>query len=80
MVIEHCTTKKMLGGHFTKPLQGALFIKFRSEIMNIPNDLDMGEMGMDGKGLKGGSRINCITRLTLDSHRSVLGIVAKLEG
>ena len=54
VVIEHCPTEKMLGDHFTKPLQGALFRKFRAEIMNIPDDLDMGEMGMDGKGLKGG--------------------------
>ena len=44
----------MLGDHFTKPLQGALFRKFRAEIMNIPDDLDMGEMVMDGKGLKKG--------------------------
>ena len=36
-------------------------------------------MVMDGKGLKSVSRVNCITRLTLDAHRSVLGIVAKLE-
>ena len=44
----------MLGDHFKKPLQGALFRKFRAEIMNIPDDLDMGEMGMDGKVLKKG--------------------------
>ena len=69
----------MLWEHFTKTLQGALFRKFRAEIMNILDDLDMGEMGMDGKGLKRGSRVNCITRLTLDSDRSVLGIVARLE-
>ena len=53
-MIEHCPTEEMLGDHFTKPLQGALFRKFRAEIMNIPYDLDMGEMGMDGKGLKKG--------------------------
>ena len=41
--------EKMLGDHFTNPLQGALFRKFRAEIMNIPDDLDMGEMGMDGR-------------------------------
>ena len=40
--------------HFTKPLQGALFRKFRVEIMNIPDDLDMGEMGMERKVLKRG--------------------------
>ena len=42
VVIKHCPTEKMLGYHFTKPLQGALFRKFRAEIMNIPDDLDMG--------------------------------------
>ena len=45
--------------------------------MNIPDDLDMGEIGMDATGLKKGSHINYITRLILDVHRSVLGIVAK---
>ena len=54
VVIEHCPTEKMLRDHFTKPLQGALFKKSRAEIMNIPDDLDMGEMVMDGKGLKKG--------------------------
>ena len=54
VVIKHFPTEKMLGEHFTKPLQGALFMKFRAEIMNIPDDLDMGEMVMDGKGLKKG--------------------------
>ena len=52
--IEHFPTDKILGDHFTKPLQGALFRKFRAEIMNIPDDLDMGEMGMYGTGLKRG--------------------------
>ena len=37
----------MFGDHFTKQLQGALFRKFRAEIMNITDDLDMGDMGMD---------------------------------
>ena len=50
VVIEHCPTEEMLGDHFTKPLQGALFKKCRAEIMNIPYDLDMGEMGMGGAG------------------------------
>ena len=42
----------MLGDHFTKQLQGALFRKLREEKMNISDDLDMDEMGMDGVGLK----------------------------
>ena len=41
VVIKHCPTEEILGGHFTKPLQGALFRKFRAEIMNIPDDMDM---------------------------------------
>ena len=44
----------MLEDLFTKSLQGAPFRKFRVEIINIPDDLDKGEMGMDGKGLKMG--------------------------
>ena len=43
-----------MGGHFTKPLQGALFRNIRADIMNIPDDLDKGKMGMDGTGLKKG--------------------------
>ena len=57
MVIEHYPKEKMLGDHFTNPLQGALFRKFRAEIMNIPDDLDMGKMGMDGKCLKKGDHV-----------------------
>ena len=52
VVIEHCPTEEMLGGHFTKPLQGALLRKFRAETMNIPDNLDIEEMGMIGTGFK----------------------------
>ena len=34
--------------HFTKPLQGILFIKFRAEIMNILNDTDAFDLGWEG--------------------------------
>ena len=54
VVIEHFLTEEMLGDHFKKPLQGALFRNFKAEIMNISDDLDMGDMGMDGTGLKKG--------------------------
>ena len=33
--VEYCPTKLMVADFFTKPLQGALFIKFRSIIMNL---------------------------------------------
>ena len=32
IVVKHCPTEKILSDHFTKPLQGALFQKFRAEI------------------------------------------------
>ena len=52
VVIEHFPMEEMLGDHFTKPLQGALFRKFREEIMNIPDDLEMGDLCMDRTGFK----------------------------
>ena len=57
VVIKHFPTEEILGGNFTKPLQSSLFRNFRAEIMNIPDDLDMGEMGMDGIGFKKGGRV-----------------------
>jgi hypothetical protein len=33
--LEHCPTAEMIADFFTKPLQGALFLKFRNIIMNI---------------------------------------------
>ena len=33
--VEYCPTQLMVADFFTKPLQGALFIKFRSIIMNL---------------------------------------------
>jgi hypothetical protein len=38
ITLKHCPTGEMLAGHFTKPLQGALFRKFRAEIQGIPVD------------------------------------------
>jgi hypothetical protein len=37
--IEHCGTDDMLGDFFTKPVQGAKFIKFRNLIMNVSCDV-----------------------------------------
>ena len=36
--IHYCPTKEMLGNFFTKPLQGALFIKFRNSILGISEE------------------------------------------
>ena len=65
--------------HFTKPLQGALFRKFRVEITNIPDDLDMGEMGMERKVLKRGITCKLHNETTLDANSSVMGVVERLE-
>ena len=32
---QHCPTTEMLGDYFTKPLQGALFTKFRDRVLNL---------------------------------------------
>ena len=34
----HCPASEMIGDFFTKPLQGALFLKFRNIIMNIKDE------------------------------------------
>ena len=52
--MEHCPTEGILGDHFTNPFQGAMFRKYRAEIMNISDDLDIVEMGMDRTGFKKG--------------------------
>ena len=33
--IDYCPTGSMVGDFFTKPLQGALFYKFRAEVLNL---------------------------------------------
>ena len=35
MTIGYCPANEMIADHFTKPLQGSLFRKFRAVIMNI---------------------------------------------
>ena len=40
LIVEYCSTGEMLGDFFNKPVQGALFIKFRKYILNLEhNDL-----------------------------------------
>ena len=34
--VKYCGTKDMVADMFTKPLQGAQFIKFRNTVLNIP--------------------------------------------
>ena len=36
--LKHCTSTKMLGDYFTKPLHGGLFNKFRHRILHIQTD------------------------------------------
>jgi hypothetical protein len=51
LTIKHCPTEEMLAGHFTKPLQGNLFRKFRAEIQGIPVDLNATDLGWDREEL-----------------------------
>ena len=48
-------------------------------MMNIPDELDMGKMGMDRTGLKNGITREFHNEVILDAYRSVLGIVTKCE-
>ena len=52
--LKYCSTTKMLADHFTRPLQGEIFRRFRAELMNIPADTGMTEMGWDGTKAKKG--------------------------
>ena len=52
VVIEYFLVEEMLGEYLTNQLQGALFSKFRAEITNISDDLEMVKIGMDGADLK----------------------------
>jgi hypothetical protein len=36
ITVEHCPATEILGDHFTKPLQGTVFRKFRAEIQGTP--------------------------------------------
>ena len=54
VVIKNCPTTEILGDICTNLLQGALIRKYRAEIMNIPDDINMDKMGMDRTGIKKG--------------------------
>ena len=36
--VSYCPTHDMIGDFFTKPLQGAQFVRMRSKILNLPSD------------------------------------------
>ena len=38
MRVVYCPTGEMIADFFTKPLQGALFRKFRAFVLNLPSD------------------------------------------
>jgi hypothetical protein len=47
--LNHCLMGEMMSDNFAKPLQGALFRKFRAEIQGIPVDIYEAELGWDGE-------------------------------
>jgi hypothetical protein len=52
ITVEHCPPTEMLADHFTKPLQGAMFRKFRAEIQGIPVSMCDADLGWDRPGTK----------------------------
>ena len=47
MTIGYCPATKMIGDHFTKPLQGALFRRFRAVIMNVDEHVPDADLAWD---------------------------------
>jgi hypothetical protein len=47
ITMKHCPATEMLADHFTKPLQGTMFQKFRAEIQGVPIDMCDADMGWD---------------------------------
>jgi hypothetical protein len=73
--LKHCPTGDMVGYHFTKPLQGAQFRKFRADIQGGPtdmSDLDMG-LGQDEMTKAGPSPQECVEEPGKDSRANDSG-------
>jgi hypothetical protein len=47
ITVKHCPATEMLADHFTNPLQGAMFRRFRAEIQGIPIDMCDADLGWD---------------------------------
>jgi hypothetical protein len=47
ITLKHCPATEMIADHFTKPLQGAMFRRFRAEIQGMPNDTPDSHLGLD---------------------------------
>jgi hypothetical protein len=47
ITLKHCPATEMLADHFTKPLQGTMFRKFRAEIQGVPIDMCDADVGWD---------------------------------
>jgi hypothetical protein len=47
ITVEHCPTTEMLADHFTKPLQGTMFRRFRADIQGIPVGMCDADLGWD---------------------------------
>jgi hypothetical protein len=47
ITVKHCPATEMLADHFTKPLQGTMFLKCRAEIQGVPIDMWDADVGWD---------------------------------
>jgi hypothetical protein len=73
--VKQCPTVDMVGDHFTKPLQGAHFRKFRAAIQGVStgmSDLDMG-LGQDEINEAGPSPQECVEEYGKDPRANDSG-------
>jgi hypothetical protein len=47
ITLTHCPGTEILGDHFTKPLQGGMYRRFRAEIQGIPANTPDSDLGWD---------------------------------
>jgi hypothetical protein len=80
LTVEWCPTGDMIGDHMTKPNQGALFTKFRDQLMGVTpaKNPGPGRIKKDTNFFNNQSLVQRATEGKLD-HRSVLGGERKRE-
>jgi hypothetical protein len=79
LMIKHCPTAEMLADHFTKPLQGASFRKFRTNIQGIPSDASDADLGW--KKIKGCDvKLPKVAKMMVPIPQEGVGQLAKYTG
>jgi hypothetical protein len=69
ITLKHCPATEMITDHFTKPLQGAMFRRFRAEIQGISNDIPDSDLDWDRDEL--GPKEKTINPTNISPHECV---------